>query len=199
MQNALIIFIKNPELGKVKTRIAKELGDDAALMIYRELLEITQNSARQANCQRILFYSDFIDESDEWDNSLYSKELQQGDDLGERMKNAFAFVFNNYAIKYAVIIGSDCPHLATWHIERAFSGLGTHDFSLGPAQDGGYYLLGMRELHGEIFENKTWSTSTVLADTHNQIRAMRKSCYLLPSLADVDTIDNIPLLWKEYY
>jgi uncharacterized protein len=199
MQNALIIFIKNPQLGKVKTRIAKELGDDVALMIYRDLLKITQNATKQANCQRIVFYSDFIDESDEWDNSLYNKQLQQGDDLGERMKNAFAFVFKNSDAKYAVIIGSDCPNLTAWHIDKAFIELRTHDFSLGPAQDGGYYLLGMKELHEEIFEDKRWSTSTVLADTHNQISRMRKSCYFLPSLADVDTIEDIPLLEKEYY
>ena len=199
MQNALIIFIKNPQLGKVKTRIAKELGDDIALTIYKDLLKITQNATRQADCQRIVFYSDFIDESDEWDNSLYSKQLQQGEDLGERMKNAFAFVFKNPVIKNAIIIGSDCPHLETWHIERAFSGLDTYDFCLGPAQDGGYYLLGMKELQGDIFENKTWSTSTVLSDTRNQILTMGKYCYFLPLLADVDTVDDIHLLEKKYH
>jgi uncharacterized protein len=198
VHNALIIFIKNPQLGKVKTRIAQELGDDVALMIYNDLLKITQNTASQANCRRILFYSDFIDESDDWDNTLYDKQLQKGEDLGERMKNAFDYAFQDPKTQHAVIIGSDCPHLATWHIEKAFIGLDTHDFSLGPAQDGGYYLLGMKELQEEIFDNKQWSTHSVLADTHNQMRTLRKSCYLLPSLADVDTIENIPLLGKEY-
>jgi uncharacterized protein len=198
VHNALIIFIKNPQLGKVKTRIDQELGDDVALMIYNDLLKITQNTASQANCRRILFYSDFIDESDDWDNTLYDKQLQKGEDLGERMKNAFDYAFQDPKTQHAVIIGSDCPHLATWHIEKAFIGLDTHDFSLGPAQDGGYYLLGMKELQEEIFDNKQWSTHSVLADTHNQMRTLRKSCYLLPSLADVDTIENIPLLGKEY-
>ncbi len=198
VHNALIIFIKNPQLGKVKTRIAQELGDDVALMIYNDLLKITQNTASQANCRRILFYSDFIDESDDWDNTLYDKQLQKGDDLGERMKNAFEYAFSDPIIQHVAIIGSDCPHLATWHIEKAFIGLDTHDFSLGPAQDGGYYLLGMKELQREIFDNKEWSTSSVLTDTHNQMRIMRKSCYLLPALADVDTIENISLLGKEY-
>jgi rSAM/selenodomain-associated transferase 1 len=187
-ERLLIIFVKNPLKGKVKTRLAKTIGEDKALLIYQELLMFTNKITAEVKSDKAVFYSDFIDQQDLWDSSIYKKHKQEGDNLGDRMYRAFEDGFSE-GYQNIVIIGSDCLELSSDLIHEAFEKLREHDFVIGPASDGGYYLLGMKDLHRNLFENKAWSTSSVFEDTMKSIDTMNATCYTLPVLSDVD-IEN---------
>ena len=187
----LIIFAKNAELGRVKTRLAKDVGEENALEIYLALLKHTEQVARPVLAQKKCYYSDFIANSDAFSDEHYEKSIQKGEDLGERMYNAAKASSGEWANKI-IIIGSDCYEINSGIIEEAFKSLDSHDFVIGPAEDGGYYLIGMTELHSEIFMNKTWSTENVFLDTLLDIQKLGKSHYLLPTLSDIDTIEDLP-------
>ncbi len=120
----------------------------------------------------------------------FEQQPQPAGDLGEKMQAAFSHDFARPAAA-AVIIGTDCPGLTTEHLREAFAALQTHDLVLGPAVDGGYYLLGMRHLHPSLFANKTWSTDTVRAETLADAARLGLRVHLLPALQDVDTIDDL--------
>lgn len=182
----MLIFIRNPQLGKVKTRIARTAGDAEALRIYHILLAKTRVAALGLHVKRLLFYSNFLEEQDIWNPHYFHKKVQEGDDLGARMRHAFETAFAEGA-KKAIIIGSDCPELTGPDILQAFSRLDRVDVVLGPVYDGGYYLLGMKQLETSLFEGIEWSTESVLAHTIEKIEAAGKSYALLPELSDVDT------------
>jgi uncharacterized protein len=185
--NLLLVFIKNPRFGRVKTRLARTIGDAEALRIYYVLLEKTRRAALGTTARRWLFYSDFAEKQDDWPNTDFEKRVQaQSPDLGQRMASAFREAFADGA-KRAVIIGSDCPEISPEILDMAFQQLENEDFVLGPATDGGYYLLGMRRFQPEIFEGVAWSTAAVLAQTMGIIQSLGQSVALLPELADVDT------------
>lgn len=188
-KKALIIFVRNPELGKVKTRIAATVGDEKALAIYKSLLLHTKEVADKLLCTKFIFYADDINPDDLWNG--YEKHLQVQNDLGVRMQQAFATV---YAAGYqqVCIIGSDCYELTAPIIEMAFEALHHKDAAIGPARDGGYYLLGMKKLLPEVFENKGWSTATVYKRTIADFEEMGINYFILPELNDVDTVDDIP-------
>ena len=190
-QSALIIFIKNPVYGQVKTRLAKQVGNSQALYIYLQLLNHTHQITNNLKQDNFLYYSDYIDENDEWETSGYQKhiQLQSTSDLGLKMQTAFIQVFQSGYDKVG-IIGSDCPELSTAIIENAFYQLNHYDFVIGPAKDGGYYFLGMKKMYREIFHNKKWSTESVLEDTIYDIKNLQKSFYLLPTLNDIDEFDD---------
>ena len=112
MKKKLLIFIKNPQLGRVKTRLAATVGDETALDFYRRLLSYTREVAQSVEAERLLFYSDFVEENDDWSASFFEKKVQRGDDLGERMAHAFADSFTDFETENrVVIIGSDCASL----------------------------------------------------------------------------------------
>ncbi|MDW5287946.1 TIGR04282 family arsenosugar biosynthesis glycosyltransferase [Formosa sp. PL04] len=187
-KKALIIFARNPELGKCKTRLAKTIGDENALDIYRTLLQHTAKISEGVNADKFVFYSEHIHKNDTWDDNNFRKKLQQGEDLGERMHHAFSDLFqNNY--QKIIIIGSDILDLTTEIINDAFNKLEYHDVVIGPALDGGYYLLGIKTLQRDLFENKSWGTATVLEDTLKNLT--NKSVYLLEELNDIDTFEDI--------
>lgn len=189
----LIIFVKNLVLGKVKTRLAKDIGAENALIIYQYLLGYTRDITRNLSCAKHLYYSNFIPEADDWSDIVYQKKLQSGTDLGQRMMTAFQ---QGFEADYdsILIIGSDNYELTQPIIEQGFRELERYDFVIGPAKDGGYYLLGMKVLHPSIFENKSWSTDSVLKDTLQSIQKLKSSVYLLPVLNDVDTIADLDTL-----
>ncbi len=187
----LIIFAKNAELGKVKTRLAKDIGDENALEVYLALLAHTEQVTRPVLAQKKCYYSNYIENADVFDDEYYEKSIQSGDDLGERMYNAAKISSGEWANKI-IIIGSDCYDINSGIIEEAFKALDSHDFVIGPAEDGGYYLIGMTEPHPEIFLNKVWSTENVFLDTLLDIQKLNKTHYLLPTLSDVDTVDDLP-------
>lgn len=188
MKTALIIFTRNPELGKCKTRLAKTLGDQSALDIYKYLLQHTANVSKKVNADRFVFYSEKINENDIWSNNHFNKKLQKGNDLGERMHNAFKTLFDS-GYKKAVIIGSDLLDLNAEIIENAISNLNQHDVVLGPAKDGGYYLLGSKTLYPALFKNKAWGTETVRKDTLQDLK--NSTVYMLKELNDIDTFEDM--------
>ncbi len=187
-KKALIIFTRNPELGKCKTRLAKSIGDEAALTIYKYLLQHTANITAPVSADKFVFYSENILENDIWDDTIFRKKLQEGADLGLRMQNAFTELFNT-GYEKIMIVGSDILDLNTKHISDAFIKLDTHDAVIGPAQDGGYYLLGMKQLLPDIFKNKTWGTATVLKETIKNLQ--NRDLFLLEELNDIDTFEDV--------
>ncbi|PAU94951.1 glycosyltransferase [Aliifodinibius salipaludis] len=182
----LIIFTKNPEKGKVKTRLAKTVGNPKALQVYHKLLEITKSIADQLHISKQVWYSCFINDNDIWSEGNYEKRLQKGDNLGLRMQHAFKKAFaDNY--QKVVIIGSDCSALTPQLIEQSFRALNNHQAVIGPARDGGYYLLGMTNFYSSLFEDKPWSTSSVFEETIRQFEELNISYNQLPVLNDIDT------------
>jgi hypothetical protein len=189
--HALIIFVKNPIEGNVKTRIAKTVGHPKAVEVYRELLNYTRTVAETlpANtCTRTVYYGDFINENDLWNG--WSKSLQSEGDLGYRMKEAFREQLALGA-KSVVIIGSDCLALHPKHLEDAFTTLQSHDVVIGPSTDGGYYLLGMNTLHEALFNGMPWSQPTLLEKTMRVLDSQSLPYHLLEPLTDIDE-------WEDY-
>ena len=188
MKNALVIFTRNPELGKCKTRLAKVVGDKSALKIYKYLLQHTANVSKEVDADRFVFYSESIQDNDIWDDSFFNKKLQYGNDLGERMQNAFQQLFDsNY--KNMIIIGSDLLDLNSAIINKAFSLINEYDAVIGPAKDGGYYLLGLKAANPKLFKNKEWGTETVRRDTLNDLK--NNTVFTLDELNDIDTFEDM--------
>lgn len=185
MDQALIVFIKNPVAGKVKTRIAAEAGDATALEIYKHLTDHTRMVTDQVDAARLLFYSERVVRLDQWAEKKYSKAVQSGDDLGEKMFNAFKQT-SEYEKK--LLIGSDCAGLTNEIIDQAYAALDYHDVVIGPAKDGGYYLIGMTNIVPELFKSIPWSTDQVLNETVRVLQNKRLLYKLLPVLTDVDTL-----------
>lgn len=190
MENAIIIFVRNPDHGKVKTRLAKHLGDDKTLQVYRFLLQYTRNAIISCKCSHFVFYSSYVRLQDDFDDDVFTKFVQEGEDLGERMMNAFRKVFA-LGCKRVCIIGSDCYEMQPETVSNAFDILENNDVVIGPASDGGYYLLGMKQLHAGLFSAKKWGTSSVLDDTIEAITKLELSYAELPVLNDIDTIEDL--------
>ncbi|MBJ7880801.1 TIGR04282 family arsenosugar biosynthesis glycosyltransferase [Gelidibacter salicanalis] len=187
-KQALIIFTRNPELGKCKTRLAATIGDANALEVYKLLLNHTATISKEIKADRYVFYSENIQKEDLWNASLFRKKLQHGNDLGARMHNAFSELLN-MGYEKVIIIGSDLLDLNADHVNEAFDQLDGHDVVIGPALDGGYYLLGMKSLHPNVFRNKAWGTDTVLKDTLQDLQSSK--FHLLKELNDIDTFEDM--------
>ncbi len=190
LKSGLIIFVRNPILGKVKSRLAATLGEEKALHIYKRLLAHTHTISKNLRADKFVFYEDFLNEEDIWGNHTYYKFLQEGIDLGEKMKNAFKQLFSD-GYEKVIIIGSDCYDLTTAILKDAYEALSTGDVVIGPASDGGYYLLGMSKFIPALFDNKSWSSEKVYSDTVNQIRELNYSFDSLVILNDVDVETDI--------
>ena len=184
----LLIFTRNPKLGKCKTRLAATLGDQAALDVYMILLRHTAEITKDLNCLKEVYYSEEIPENDLWDKDIYTKQLQEGNDLGERMYNAFKSGFQK-GYQKIIIIGSDIYDLNSETIEAGFNSLENSDFVIGPAADGGYYLLGMNSLNQEVFLNKNWGSDKVLETTLNNLA--HKKITLLQTKNDIDVYEDL--------
>ena len=190
---ALLIFQKNAVLGKVKTRLGASVGDEKALEVYRWLTDYTHQQVKGLTVDKFLFYSDFIPAHLDQNLDGYQFEVQSGDTLGERMSNAFAFLFAK-GYKSVAIIGTDCPYLKTEDLNKAFMHLSDTDLVIGPAKDGGYYLIGMRQFFPEIFKNISWSTDRVLEQTLNQADSIGIEYEFLKILSDIDTLED----WQQF-
>jgi uncharacterized protein len=194
--NVLIVFIKYPAPGKVKSRLALDLGETRAAEIYRQLAEtVVANVTLQAPEHDYDINLSFAPESAEQQikawfprHNLFSP--QQGSDLGERMSNAFLHAFAAGYTK-ALLIGSDCPDISRTIVGRGFMLLDTHNIVLGPALDGGYYLIGLRRHEPELFLNMEWGTERLLQKTIDKIDAAGLTVALLPELRDIDRIEDL--------
>lgn len=189
-ENVLLIFIKNPKKGRVKTRLAEDIGSSKALDVYQQLLKITKSITDQLKVDRQVWYSDFIDNNDIWSDGGYAKRLQSGDDLGERMKEAFRQAFASEYEK-VVIIGSDCAEMTPQILEQSFQALDDADIVIGPSKDGGYYLLGMSFFYPDLFADIKWSTPTVYDRTISKITTMNLPMHTLPVLNDIDNEEDL--------
>lgn len=187
----LIIFYRNPELGKVKSRLATTVGEERALAIYLLMAAHARKVSLSIPVDRVVYYSEFIDSEDNWLNHDFLKRLQRGSDLGEKMKNAFEESFNS-GYESICIIGTDCLQLTENIVMKAFEALKHDSAIIGPAADGGYYLLGMNRFIPELFNNKTWSTSSVCDDTIQDLNRLHCRYQLLPTLHDVDVESDLP-------
>ena len=187
-KNLLLIFTRNPEFGKVKKRLAASIGDSAALEIYTSLLQHTAEITRKLPVDKEVCYSEKTEENDSWDDKIYNKRVQKGKDLGERMKNAFQAGF---AAGYTniIIIGSDLYDLNQEDLQKAFGALRNSDYVIGPALDGGYYLLGMKSMNAAVFVNKPWSTKTVFQETLKDLN--EKEITLLDTRNDIDYVEDL--------
>ncbi|MFH5831400.1 TIGR04282 family arsenosugar biosynthesis glycosyltransferase [Halalkalibaculum sp. DA3122] len=191
-EELILVFVKNPHQGKVKTRLAESVGAQKALQIYHQLLRYTCDVVKPLEADVQVWYSDYIPLNDMWDEVGAEKRTQIGETLGQRMKHAFNCGFAG-GYQRIGIIGSDCAQLETDHLRQAFRELEGNEVVAGPSRDGGYYLLGMRNYYPELFEDKEWSTSGVYAATVADIDSLDLSFAELPELNDVDTLDD----WKE--
>lgn len=195
--NSLLIFVKNAELGKVKTRLAKTVGDENALKIYKELLLHTQKISKNTEAQKIVFYSSKFEEESTWE--ALAKVQFQSQDLGERMFHAFLspeLVGSNKVI----IIGSDCMDLNESLIAQAYKYLNIAEVVLGAAKDGGFYLLGINKeklksnyenVLQDLFLNKQWSHEKVAQEIRLAADKLQLKMEELPTLSDIDTEEDL--------
>ena len=187
-ENLVIVFAKNIILGKVKTRLAKTIGDNEAFNVYRLLVEITERETmKMENCDVHIYFSDIVLKA-LWPDTM--KFVQRGNDLGERMMNAFDDSFKS-GYKNVIGVGSDLPDLSAEIMTEGLRSLETNDTVFGPSEDGGYYLIGMKKLIPQIFIDKEWSTETLLDVTKSELNELGYSCKLLIELNDVDTLDDL--------
>jgi rSAM/selenodomain-associated transferase 1 len=197
----LLIFVKYPEPGKVKTRLAEDIGKRRAARIYSSMAKTVIHNVSTSRKYGSIIFVDPPERKSEVENWLQINGCdffpQGGKSLGERMANAFAKAFSLGAEK-GVIIGTDCVEISENLISQAFDALYEADVVLGPAEDGGYYLLGLKEPTPEIFSDIRWSTNLVLSQTLERLREIGLRFKLLKTLRDIDTASDLndELLFK---
>ena len=187
----LIIFVKAPRAGFVKTRLAMTVGADTALEAYLALVEVIRSNL--AAIPGVDFHftpDDGRDEITPWLQNDWTTSPQSDGDLGEKLDHAFKRAFDDGA-KKVVIIGSDCPYVDADDIREAFDQLGAHDAVLGPAKDGGYWLVGLNAASPELFRGINWSTETVLEETMQKADVAGLSVASLRELSDVDNVADL--------
>jgi uncharacterized protein len=196
-RQALLIFQKNAVPGRVKTRLAATVGDEKALEIYTFLVAHTHRIAQQLDVSKFLFFSDTAETVPEnWNN--YRTATQAGSDLGMRMQKAFGAVFET-GINEAIIIGTDCYELDATALESAFAQLATHDVVIGPAADGGYYLLGQKKNNTELFTGIAWSSEQVFTQTLEAAKTRGLTVAVLPVLSDIDNEADLKSLRELFF
>jgi rSAM/selenodomain-associated transferase 1 len=183
----LIVFVKAPRPGLAKTRIAKTAGSQRAVAIHRELVDAVLGGIGSLPAVELRFMPDDAEpEIRPWVQDGWTSRPQGSGDLGARLARAFAEAFAAGA-ECVAIIGSDCPEVRTSDVRSAWAELRTHDLVVGPAIDGGYWLIGLRSPQPALFEEITWSSEQVLGQTLQRARALGLRIQLLRILGDIDT------------
>lgn len=193
MSSKVIVFVKNTVLGRVKTRLAKTMGDDKALKVYNLLLGLTKEQVSKLTIDKEVSYAWQVEENDLWNNDIFKKSVQVDGDLGEKMKHSFKAAFKD-GYQKVVLIGSDCPTLTSEILDQAFLYLNSNDAVFGPSKDGGYYLIGMSKFNPTLFDGIKWSTSQVLSQTEEIAKNESISYAKLPVLNDIDDEND----WNDY-
>ena len=190
----LLFFIRYPEKGRVKTRLAASIGDERALKLYRNfLLSILSTLNKGTFLFYLCFYpADALESLRKWLGRDYLYIPQQGEDLGERMKNGFMEAFDS-GFKRVVLIGSDIPDLPLEFIEEAFASIREKDCVIGPSLDGGYYLIGFKDtkFSPQVFKGILWSTERVFEETMKILEREGLTVHTLRPLRDIDKIDDL--------
>ncbi len=187
-----MVFARNPIEGRVKTRLAASIGKEKAFRVYKSLLAYTESVVKKVDATIEIWYSEFVVTEDIWSGSDVVKRVQPAGNLGEKMSQAFRSGFEEGYHKI-IIIGSDCHQLKATHIENAFQMLEDSDVVLGPSQDGGYYLLGMKRWQPALFRDKPWSTSSLYQKTLATAASENLSVSTLEILNDIDTIEDLDI------
>ncbi|MFZ8960814.1 MAG: TIGR04282 family arsenosugar biosynthesis glycosyltransferase [Flavobacteriaceae bacterium] len=190
MKSLLLVFAKTPVLGTVKTRLATTVGAEKALSVYTQLLRKTNTILEELAQEVIVFYSGAEASTLQDYFPTFKLNAQKGTDLGERMQQAFQWGFSQ-GYKNLILIGTDLWEIETPLISLAFKQLQTHDCVIGPSTDGGYYLLGKKENIPAVFQNKAWSTASVLTNTLADLQDHQVA--LLPEKTDIDTYKEVEL------
>lgn len=199
IDKCILVFVKYPLAGAVKTRLAADIGGEKAASIYacfvRVLLEGLKDfgGGLKICCDPAFEVEDYR----RWLGEGYSYILQRGEGLGERMKNAFEDAFSD-GFERVVLVGSDVPDLPGEYVDLAFYCLGRKDVVVGPSVDGGYYLIGFSRggFLPEVFDGISWSSDVVFKQTVDVIRRYDKKCFLLGQWQDVDTVADLESLLK---
>jgi len=193
-EERVIVFVKAPRAGEVKTRLAKTLGPDAACAAYRQLAEKLLKELSTLTGGELRFSPDDAgSEIQSWLGPGWPARPQGSGDLGQRMQAAFSDAFGSGANR-VVIVGSDCPDVRAADVRQAWKELKSHDVVVGPAMDGGYWLIGLAGLRTALFEGITWSSDKVLGQTLQRAKSAGLRIQLLRILSDVDTEKD----WKEF-
>ncbi|UCF99174.1 MAG: TIGR04282 family arsenosugar biosynthesis glycosyltransferase [Spirochaetaceae bacterium] len=196
----IILFLKAFRAGRVKTRLASRLGDRGALEVYTAM--VADLLAKLQPLRDIVVpYFDAVSKSGDSPSSVASLlsqgwlKIQRGGDLGERMVNALQDVFSEGAER-AVLIGSDIPEIDSDLLERYLDILREYPMAIGPAADGGYYLIGFqrKHVHPLLFDGIEWSTEQVFEQTLQRARSLELPCFIGEELRDVDTIEDLESL-----
>jgi rSAM/selenodomain-associated transferase 1 len=197
VSDRLIVFVKAPRPGAVKTRLAAALGPDHAAGLYRAIAEeeIRRTAPRGDEYDRV-FGFDPPDARDEIARWLPGEERrpQEGPDLGARMSHAFAAAFAAGARRVA-IVGTDVPACGRQHVAEALNALDETDVALGPTHDGGYYLLALDRPRPALFQSIPWSTPSVLPATAERAGVLGLSVRMLEPLRDIDTLEEVKADW----
>jgi uncharacterized protein len=187
LKTKLIIMAKPPVLGLVKTRLAATIGDKQALKTYRELLDLTFSVAHESALETVVHFSEQAPFTSDF--SLFVKDIQEGDGLGERILKSFSKELQD--ADGCIMIGADCPDLTADILQQAEQALEENDIVLGPSDDGGYYLIALKEVDPALFAQIAWSTETVLQSTVDNAEKLGKKVALLCTLFDIDDIDDL--------
>jgi rSAM/selenodomain-associated transferase 1 len=197
-ESIILLFIKAPVRGRVKSRLAAAIGQEAALELYKNfILDIVDTVKKTGYPFRICYYPpEAGSEASSWLSGQYRFTPQQGSDLGKRMENAFIRCFSE-GFERAILIGSDLPDLAPSVLKEAMASLAKHDVVIGPASDGGYYLIGFHKhtLMPRVFHGMSWSTETVFQKTMAILKNSALSIAQAPTWNDVDTVEDLRALY----
>jgi rSAM/selenodomain-associated transferase 1 len=190
-ENRLILFVKAPRPGFVKTRLAAVVGDRTAAETYEALVETLLARLNQLDGIELKYApADARDEILPWLRPGWTASPQCEGDLTDRLVTAFAEAFAS-GCDSVVIIGSDCPYISPDDVKQAFRDLKRHDLVLGPAVDGGYWLIGLNQPRPSLFQDIPWSSETVLSETLSKAAAAGLSVRQLRELSDVDTVADL--------
>mgnify|MGYP001545534468 CR=1 FL=1 len=195
MKACVVVFGREPIPGEVKSRLAAGIGANAAAQVYGALLVPPLGVGRGSGARVVVSLAELPSGSWSLDQDVVV-EVQRGDDLGERMADAFTRRFAE-GERRVVIVGSDCPWLRGTHIAKASAKLGGADVLLGPATDGGYWLVAQRPPGLAIFSDIPWSSPETLGDTRKRIRALGGTWLELEELVDIDTVDDLELVLSD--
>lgn len=197
VERIVILFVKLPEKGKVKSRLARGIGDGPALLLYECMVQDTIDMLKRTKFPFRIFFDppQELEALRSWLGAFYSYIPQAGSDVGERMESAFQQVFDEGA-EEAVLIGTDIPGLTASVIIDAFGAFERHDAVIGPANDGGYYLIGFRSrsFTPSVFRTMTWSTERVFLETQDRLQQAARTVLVLPECIDVDTRNDLQAL-----
>ncbi len=197
MYRSLGIFARSPQPGEVKTRLIPELGAEGACELYRAFLRDTFRRVGQLRSARVtVFYDGTPSSISDLFTNTYPLAEQSAGGLGDRLAAAFEHLLRGpgHTPRAAVIIGSDSPDLPMTYIKRAYTKLKHNDVVLGPASDGGYYLIGLKQHHPSLFEEIAWGGDKVFEQTVERTRQAGLTLSLLPLWYDVDTPDGLATL-----